>query len=189
MMRKEQKRQYLKLENTLQQKFETLPENELTVVADDFKSDEHSVSQKKLRASAFNRLKEECWYIPYEEEVVLRVPIGMEIAFKASLEFRATRELSKLKKDRREDCVQSALLLAIGMLILGALALTGFLWEGLSNLFFVTELITIASWAFIWAAVHKFFIDRIELSDARFTLLQLVSARVESYKQMDSIKK
>jgi len=171
MMSRKQKKQYIALENSLAQKFDSTGENELVLSHEDFKDG-------KLKSSAFSRLKNECWYIPYEEEPVIKLPKEYEGEFKNSLEFMASRELSKVKKDRREARIQAIILFAIGIVILGALALCLRLIDSLSDIMFVTELATIVSWVFVWAAVTKFFIDRKEAMDLRFTLLQLLSAKI-----------
>ena len=172
-MSREQKKRYIELEKSLDVKFINVRENELTLAKEDFKDG-------NLKSSAFSRLKDECWYISYEEEVVIKLPQENEDRFKNDLEFLATRELHKIAKDRKEACVHAIVLFLVGVAILGALALTIFLVEALSHVLFFTELFTIISWVFVWAGVTKFFIDRKEMAEKRFTLLQLLSAKIVS---------
>ena len=174
MMNRKQKKDYIALEKNLEHKFRSVRENELTLTKEDFKDG-------RLKSSSFNRLKDECWYIGYEDEVEIRVPEEYADGFKDGLEFLAARKLSKIKKDRREDIMHAIILLFTGLAVLGALALLFAFWEAMETAretFFVGELLTIASWVFVWAAVTKFFIDRRDLRDQRFTLLQLLSARI-----------
>jgi len=170
-MNKNQKKQYLKLENELKHEFRNVHENELVLLKEDFKDG-------KLKSSAFARLKDECWYIPYEDEVVIKLPVEYAEKFNKTMRFLASRELSKIKKDRLEACFQGTILFTIGILVLGTLAMTIFFWDRLYEIMFVTELFTIISWVFVWAAVSKFFIDRRENKDQRFTLLQMLSAKI-----------
>jgi hypothetical protein len=172
------RKRYVDLEKKLERKFKNVRENELSLTKEDFKDG-------TLKASAFVRLKDECWYIPYEDEVLIKLPEENADRFKNSLEFFASRELSKIKKDRREAQIHAAVFFLTGVLILGILTLLIFLWGALDDVMFVTELITIISWVFVWAAVTKFFIDRKEMRDQRYTLLQLLSAKIESGKSSD----
>ena len=175
MIKKSQKRAFLELEKSLEQKFSGVRENVLTLVGDDFKDN-------KLKSSAFARIKDECWYIDYEDEVEISVPIAFKEGFRDSLELFATRELSKIKKDKKEARVHAGVLLAVGLGVLLAMALMFAFWERLEAVreaFFLTELLTIISWVFIWAAVSKWFFDQKQLHDQRFTLLQLLSAKIE----------
>ncbi|MCL2522036.1 MAG: hypothetical protein FWE36_04160 [Erysipelotrichales bacterium] len=172
MMNKKQKKQYLKLEKELNHEFRNVHENELTLLDEDFKDD------GKLKSSAFARLKDECWYIPYEDEVVIKLPAKYAKNFSKRVRFLASRELSKIKKDRLEACFHGAILFATGILVLGTLSISVFFLDALSEIMFITELFTIFSWVFVWAAVSKFFIDRRETKDQRFTLLQMLSAKI-----------
>ena len=167
MMTKRQKKEYLELEGRLKKKFRNIRENELVLTKDDFKDG-------KLRSSAFTRLKDECWYIPYEDEVEIKLPERFEAGFRDSFEFFGERELSKIKKDRIEDRVHAALLFLVGAIILVVAFSVYLAW----NVMILTEIFTIISWVFIWAAVTKWFIDRRDLRDQRFTLLQMLSARI-----------
>jgi len=169
MMTRRQKKQYLELEERLEKKFKNVRENELILTKDDFKDG-------KLRSSSFTKLKDECWYIPYEDDVEIKLPKRFEAGFRDSLEFFSTREISKVKKDRNEDRVQAVILFLTGIAILAVAFVAYLAWD----VMIVTELFTIISWVFIWAAVTKWFIDRRELRDQRFTLLQMLSARIIS---------
>ena len=170
------KKQYVQIENSLEQKFSGVRENELELGVADFKDG-------KLRQSSFMRLKEECWYIPYGEEVIIKLGEECECCkhgLTSSMEFFASRELSKIKKDRREARFYALAFFLVGVALLGALSLALFFSEAFRETHFVPELTTIISWTFVWAAVTIFFIDFKKSRDQRFTLLQLLSARVET---------
>jgi len=181
-MKSNLKKQYVNIEKSLEQKFSTTLENELELNMADFK-------EGKLRQSSFMRLKEECWYIPYGEEVVIKLGEGCKeckSALTDSMEFFASRELSKIKKDRREARFYALVFFLVGVALLGALSLTLFFSEAFRETHFVPELITIISWTFVWAAVTIFFIDFKKSRDQRFTLLQLLSARVEAFSELSA---
>jgi len=174
MLKRNQKKRYVLLENSLISKFSHIKENEIEIIDSDFKDG-------RLRQSSFDRLKDECWYIPYEEPVIVKAPKGVEANFKNDLEFFASRQLSKIKKDRKEARLQGGILFGVGFAILAVLALAMLLWEALTSVMLVTELVTIISWVFVWAGVTKFFIDRKDIVDKRFTILQLLDAKIEYY--------
>ncbi|MCL2847727.1 MAG: hypothetical protein FWE13_03135 [Firmicutes bacterium] len=170
-MKREQKRQYIELEKRLEQQHRPLRENQLELTASDFKGGE-------LKPSAFARLKEECWYIPYEEQVEIKLPATNIERFKECLDFLASRELSKLKKDRKEAFIHALVFFFVGIAILGVLSLCLLFWEAFAETTFLPELLTIISWAFVWASVTILFIDWKKRRDQRFTLLQLLSATI-----------
>jgi len=171
MLNKSQRDHYIRLENSLIDKYSHIKENELALVPGDFKDG-------KLRASSFDKLKDEAWYIPYDEPVVIKAPLEVKKTLKDDLEFFASRQLSKIRKDRREARIHGTILFGVGLLILIVLAVAIFLSARLVDIMIVTELVTIISWVFVWAGVTKFFIDRREIVDKRFTILQMLDAEI-----------
>jgi len=172
MMKRAQKKHYVSLEKSLAVKFNHIKENELELIDSDFRD-------SRLKPSSFDRLKDESWYIPYEEPVIIKAPASCQAHLKNDLEFFASRQLSKIRKDRRDARIQGGVLFGIGVAILWALVLVVLLSEVFVGVLFITELITIVSWVFVWAGVTKFFIDRRETIDKRFTILQLLDAKIE----------
>ena len=174
-MKRSQKRAYLKLEKRLKDRYKNIRENELVLAPDDFK-------KGHLRNSGFVKLKEECWYIPYGERVIVNVPEDIAIDLKADFGFFAVRALSKIKNDRKSALFQSIMLFLVGIIILAFLTL---LWDAVYEIIFLLELITILSWVFVWSGVGKWFIDQRDMQDKRFTILQLLSADIVSYHPED----
>lgn len=170
-MKRAEKKKYYKLEQQLKSKYKHIRENELILVSADFKDN-------TLKNSAFVRIKDECWYIPYGERVVIRVPDSKQADVQADLGFFAARVLSKIKKDRQEALIHSIVLFVVGISILGILSS---IWGAIYHALFITELVTIVSWVFVWAGVSKWFIEERVLQDRRFTVLQLLSADIIRY--------
>ena len=161
-------KKYKELENSLLQKLEDRPGNEVYLNEGDFQDG-------RLSVFGYERLKQKCDYISYSEDIEIFVPVKYESAVKKSLNYLGARELHRIKKDRREAMLLSALLLAIGILWL---VLGYFLDLYELHLVIVKDIIIVASWVFVWAAVEKFFFDRRKLMDRRFSLLQILSAKV-----------
>jgi len=166
-LKRKQKKKYIELEKRLEVKFKNVRENELVLTKDDFKDG-------KLLAGSFERIKNECYYIPYEDEVEIKMPQKFLGGFCGSFELMSHRELSKLWALRREAWITALILILAGI---GLLIPMYFLYE-VRGAFIIPELLLIASWVFVWAAVQKVFFDRWRLREQRFTLLQLLDAKV-----------
>ena len=172
-MRLSQKSDYYTLEKQLKRKYRHIRENELVLTPEDF-------ADGRLKDSSFIRLKDECWYIPYSDPVVVLTPDVSLQALEEGLGFFAVRGLYKLKNDRQSAFRQSAALLLVGVIVLSGLA---FFLDDLYENVFLLEFITIISWVFIWSGVSKWFIEQRDLQDKRFTILQLLSAQLATARE------
>jgi len=173
-MKRSEKKRYYKLERQLNEQHQnSLRENELVLTFDDFKKG-HLVN------ASFIRLKDESWYIPYGDRIIVKVPDVHMDDLRADLGFFAVGALSKIKADRQSAFIQSIVLFIVGLSILGGLS---FWWDHLYEMLFITELVTIISWVFIWSGVAKWFIEQRDLQDKRFTILQLLSAELVRYQE------
>jgi len=159
-------KQYRDIEKALEQKYKDISENEATLDADDFKDG-------KLTVCGYDRLKKQCDYIPFSEEIEIKIPKRYEKGFKNTLEQMAANELFRIKKDRHEARIAAIALLFGGI----ATFLLGSLLEFRGNQIF-EYIAIIVSWVFIWAAVEKWFFDRKDLREKRKSLLQILTAKV-----------
>jgi len=166
-LKREQKKKYINLERRLDVKFKNIRENELVLTKDDFKDG-------KLLANSFERIKNECYYISYEDEVEIKMPQKFLGSFCDSFELMSHRELSKLYALRREAWLSALILILAGI----ALLIPMYFLIDVRAAFILPEILLIASWVFVWAAVQKVFFDRWRLREQRFTLLQLLDAKV-----------
>lgn len=164
MARRQGMRKLLALEEALEQTQNVINETEVVLGKIDFKDG-------KLSASGFKRLKQECDYIDYSEQIEIIIPKEYAEGFKNKLESMTAIELKHLKKDRKRTKAAALILLVIGAL-----------WFTVGQLFlsarFVHELTLIATWVFVWAAVEKLFFDQTRLQDKRFSLLQILAAKI-----------
>jgi len=158
-------KQYREIEKALEQKYKGVSENEASLNADDFKDG-------KLTVCGYDRLKNQCDYIPYSEEIIINIPSEFESGFKDSLDFLAANELSRIRKDRREARITSLLLLLSGVLFFAL----GFIFERFQRELF-WNIVIIISWVFIWAAAEKWFFDRKDLREKK-SLLQILTAKI-----------
>ena len=159
-------KQYDDLEKALEQKYKTNRENEVVLSKEDFKDG-------KLTVFGYNHLKQQCDYIPYSEDIEIKIPREYGAGFKYVLEYMGANELSRIKKDRRETK-----LTALGLLFTGILlVMLGNILEVFRGNFF-QSIIVIVSWVFVWAAVEKWFFDRKDLKEKRKSLLQILSAKI-----------
>jgi len=167
MMKREQRKKYLELEKQMEHKYRKVRENEVVLTEHDFKDG-------KLKPASFTRLKDESWYIPYEERIEIKLPESQKENFKESLELYSMREIYKVKADRREARIHAIILFFAGLAILAVGAVIN-IWVEVPVL---SELVMIIAWVFVWAATDKWFFDRRDLREQRFTLLQLMSAKI-----------
>lgn len=174
-MKLEQRKEYLSFEKNLKRMYRHIRKNELSLTYEDFENGH-------LKDSSFIRLTEESWFIPYSEEIVVKIPIIKRDVLYKDLGFFAVRALSKIKSDRLSLLWQAIALFLVGVFVLGVLHFT---WDSIKDIVFLTELITIISWVFIWTAVSKWFIEQRDLQDKRFTILQLLSAKIITYEDSE----
>ena len=157
---------FIELEKTLELKYSGVKENEVHLGGEDFKDG-------KLSSSGYLRLKQQCEYIPYSDQIEIIIPRETAIGFRANLEQMAAAEISKIKKDRKRASYSSLFMLSLGIL-----------WYMVSYFFIpskiVKDITIIVTWVFVWAAVEKWFFERGKLQDRRFSLLQILAARVKA---------
>ena len=161
------------MEKSLAQKHACKRGNEVVLTPADFKDGQ-------LSATGYSRLKQECEYIGYDEDIEIIVPGKYEAAFKDTFEVMAANELSHIRKDKLETRIKAVVFLFIGTL-----------WFTLGQLFartsMIKEITLVATWVFVWTAVEKFFFDRGRLQERRFSLLQILSANVKSDENGENI--
>jgi hypothetical protein len=160
------RKQYDELEKALEQKYKTNRENEAVLSKADFKDG-------KLTVFGYNHLRQQCGYIPFSEDIEIKIPKDCEADFKCTLESMGANELSRIKKDLRETKITALMLLFAGILfvILGNILE---LFRGNS----FQSIIVIASWVFVWASVEKWFFDRKDLKEKKMSLLQILLAKI-----------
>jgi len=160
----ERKRNLRELEKTVLAKHKDKRENEVVLEHDDFKDG-------KLSWNGFRRLRDECEYIDYKDDIEIKVPAQYADSFKDTVELMATNELLHIKKDIRDMRIAALLFFLVGVAVLAI---------GLSIQSPIRqELFIIVSWVFIWAASEKIFFDRSNLKDSRYNLLHILSAKVQ----------
>ncbi|MDR0492251.1 MAG: hypothetical protein LBH74_01230 [Nitrososphaerota archaeon] len=160
------RKQYNALEKVLEQKYRAKRENEAVLSHEDFKDG-------KLTVFGYNHLKQQCDYIPYSEDIEIKIPKEYEADFRDTLESMGANELFRIKKDRRYTKITALVLLFAGILFV---ILGNILEFFQSNTF--QNIVVIVSWVFVWAAVEKWFFDRGDLKEKRMSLLQILSAKI-----------
>ena len=160
------RKQYNELEKALEQKYKAKRENEAVLSKEDFKDG-------KLTVFGYNHLKQQCDYIPFSEDIEIKIPKEYETGFKSTLESMGASELSRIRKDRRETKIVALMLLFTGILFV----ILGNVLEVFQGSFF-QNIVVIVSWVFVWAAVEKGFFDRRDLVEKRVSLLQILSAKI-----------
>jgi len=163
------RRQYVALEKQLL-KHKEGQENEIMLEDADFKDG-------KLSWQGYSRLKDECEYVDYAEDIEIKIPQAYVDGFKICLENMAINELSKIKKDKLETRIKALVLFFFGAVILTI----GLVWVN-EEWIVRQEFTLIISWVFVWAAAEKAFFDRKDLQNRRFNLLHILSARITAYK-------
>lgn len=163
----DKRQQYRELERSLEQRFRKEKENEVSLDREDFKDG-------KLTYFGFSRLKQQCEHISIREEIEITAPEEYADGLRDTLERMGAAELSLLKKERSATAAKSLALFLGGVFFI----MMGFLFETWDVPGIFRQIIAIASWVFVWAAVEKFFFDRTRLQAGRLRLLQILSARI-----------
>ena len=159
-------KQFIEIEKKLELKYSGVKENEVQLRAEDF-------NDGKLSSAGYLHLKQQCEYIPYSDQIEIIIPRDAAIGFRANLEQMAAAELVKIKKDKKHTSLMALFLLALGI----AWYVVGYV---LVPSAIVREVTIIATWVFVWSAVEKWFFERNKLQDRRFSLLQILAARVKA---------
>jgi len=159
------RKQYNKLEKALEQKYKAKRENEAVLSKEDFKDG-------KLTVFGYNHLKQQCDYIPFSEDIEIKIPKEYEAGFRSTLESMGAAELFRIRKDRRETKMVALVLLFTGILFI----IFGNILEVFQGPF--QSIVVIVSWVFVWASVEKGFFDRRDLAEKRISLLQILSAKI-----------
>ena len=163
------------LEKSLEHKIRHQREAEVILAPDDFKDG-------KLTFIGFHHLKRECEYIPRNEELEIKAPAETIPGLKNSLEFMTAQELYRTKRERRDSNITALIFLAAGALCM----FFGYAMEEYikTSVPLVREIVIIASWVFVWAAVEKRFFERKDLRDKRLMLLQIAVAKITPLKKV-----
>jgi len=165
-------REYKKLEKSLDKKFfKDAEDNEVSLSKEDFK-------YGKLTMLGYHRLKQQCEYISFREEIEIKVPEEYGVGFKKNLQYLGASELRHLKKDRIESLVSAIVLSAIGIFFILLRLILGAQEWFKDSADIIGELVVIASWVFLWAATEKWFFERRKLRIKQMGLLQLLSAKI-----------
>ena len=164
MKRTTKLKQFKELNKKLSQKVKEIHENEITLSDYDFKDG-------KLSFAGYNRLKQECKYIDYSENIEIIMPKEYVDGFLETLENMAANEVSHIKKDMRKMRFFSVIFLLIGAL-----------WFTLGNIFTIPlvakEITIVATWVFVWAAVEHWFFDSNKMKKRKYNLFQILSAKI-----------
>jgi len=152
------------IEKNLFQKNKDKRENEIVLSNADFKDG-------KLSMWGYTKLKDECEYIDYHEDVEIIVPKEYVGGFRDTLEGMAANELAHIKKEKRETQIRALIFLIIGMALFA-------IGQFVHYVTVAYELTTIITWVFIWTAVEKFFFDHGKLQERRSNILQILAGEV-----------
>ena len=151
------------IEKNLHKKIKDKRENEIVLYNSDFRDG-------KLSFAGYNRLKQECEYIDYSENIEIIVPKEYIDDFRETLENLVANEAAHFKKDMREIRIYSVLFLFVGTL-----------WFILGSIFTVPvikEVTIVATWVFVWTALEKWFFEGNRLRKRKFNLYQILLAKL-----------
>ena len=123
----------------------------------------------------YNHLKQNSDYIPSFEDVTIVVPEQYMNNFKSVLNNMSAVELSHIKKDLHSNLLKAGIFLVVGILIMIISAL-----YVADDYPIVQDILVIASWVFVWAAVEDLFFSRKQLVNRKYKILQIVTSKVVS---------
>jgi len=168
-MSRPQRNYYKSLEKAILSEHTDYATNAISVCEDDF-------ANNKLLYDSFARMKEESWSIPYKEQIEINIPRDLAGIYNEDIRHKVYTELVKVRQERIELTVR-----CIWMFLAGVAALATALYVPFINdMFFLFEIIIIASSMFIWVTIETWVVDGRVLYNQRFTLLQLLAARVNA---------
>ncbi|MFA5560896.1 MAG: hypothetical protein WC964_03890 [Acholeplasmataceae bacterium] len=163
------KKEFNELETKLRKKFVNIKENEVILREEDFEDG-------KLTKAGYVSLKLQSFYVPTHEFLEVKIPANYINGFKEQLEYVATKELIRIKADRKQANTMALILFLVGGSLL---ALPAFL------LFFrtkvINEVIIITSWVFVWASIEKKFFETASLKGKRENILHILSSKIITY--------
>ena len=155
-------KEFRQVEEGLLQKDFCKSENEIILEEADF-------MYGKLSMAGYSRIKHECEYIDYKDNIEITLPKKFLKGFSQKLEHFAADEIKHIKKDRRRLALFAGLFLLIGAF-----------WFTLGSFFsyvpVVREITMVATWVFVWTAIEKWFFERNRLQDNRFSILHILTA-------------
>lgn len=169
-MSRAQRNHYRSLEKAVISAHTDWVTNTITLDESDFCGDE-------IVDSSFVRLKEESWFIPYRDQIDIHLPRSRAAAYDEDIRHKVFRELVKVRRERVELAVRCVIMFLAGIAALAAALYVPFI----TNTFFFFEIVIITSWMFIWVTVETWVVDGRVLYNQRFTLLQLLAARLTLY--------
>lgn len=102
-----------------------------------------------------------------EEQLILN-------EYRAEYHFESSEKHNELKKNRFEV----GWLMIVGVVFLVVYFLLGYFGQSNAFMSIIAEVVSIASWVFIWDAVDKFFFERQSIRKSSFRAIQLASAKV-----------
>ena len=127
--------------------------------------------ENTLSFAGYNRLKQECEYIDYSENIEIIVPKECANGFRETLESMVVNEASHIKKEMQEIYIMSVVFLCIGVF-----------WFTLGSIFAIPavlkEITIVATWVFVWTALDKWFFEGKALRHKKFNLYQMLLAKV-----------
>ena len=152
------------VEKNLSDRLKEKRKNEIMLYNSDFKDG-------RLSFAGYNRLKQECEYIDYSENIEIVIPKEYMDDFKETLENWIANEAVHFKKSIREIHIYSIIFLLIGAL-----------WFTLGSIFTIPavmrEVTIVATWVFVWTAVEKWFFEGDKLRKRKYNLYQILLAKL-----------
>jgi hypothetical protein len=140
-------------------------------------------SKKDLSPEIFTYVEGVAKYLKVSQEVAvdfLILPEQSDIAENVKNEFYGNYrfELDEKREEVHKIKLQSLYLMIIGVFLLIVCSAFGYFGitnnDGVMNI--VSQIVSIASWVFIWAAVEKFYFDRTETNKEALRSAQLADA-------------
>ncbi|MDR0791200.1 MAG: hypothetical protein LBE47_01530 [Methanomassiliicoccaceae archaeon] len=157
-------KKFREIERALEQRVDKVVDNVVLLEDDDFRDG-------RLTLSAYDKIKHQCEFVGYGEDIDIIIPRDKEAGFRGSLENMVSTELSHIRKKGRVTKIKALVCM-----------LAGILWFAVGALFqgstMMTDITIIAAWVFIWTAVGLWFFDLTALRDKRFSLLHILTANV-----------
>jgi hypothetical protein len=157
-------KRFKEIERSLGQRADSKIDTVITLENEDFKDG-------KLTLSGYDRLKHECEFIGYKEDIEIIVPKENGTNFKGTLESMVSVELSRIKVKGRSTHMQACVWMLAGIICF----LIGTLFRDTTM---IKDITIIAAWVFIWTAVGKWFFDLTDLRDKKYSLIHILTAKI-----------
>lgn len=138
----------------------------------------YSYSGDKLNAEFCDFIYEKAKRAPVSEELSVKIYSDRQIdadEVGKTLKSHFSNEYREARQDMKRVTTISAIMALFGLLTLTVLVLLNYFWDN----FYVSTIVEIAAWVFVWEAVDYFFLQRPQIKAKLLLIQRIYLAKIE----------